>query len=153
MSHYPDLIPLISRKFSSSNQNHYPDLGGDASSAWNSLFVSQASFRGKTSDGDGRCRLFCQGTIDQTAIFVSFFVLYNLKRNLKGSYVNIFCQKSLSYANHYQLPMASSGPEKLQFLIQLFREKLSEKVHATIPKGIMGGFEFTVLRRNLKEWH
>ena len=101
----------------------------------------------------GRCRLFCQGTIDQTAIFVSYFVLYNLKRNLKGSYVNIFCQKSLSYANHYQLPMASSGPEKLQFHIQLFREKLSVKVHATIPKGIMGGFEFTVLRRNLKEWH
>ena len=25
--------------------------------------------------------------------------------------------------------------------IQLFREKLSEKVHTTIPKGIVGGFE------------
>ena len=37
--------------------------------------------------------------------------------------------------------------------IQLFRERLSEKVHATIPKGIVGGFEFTVLQRNLKEWH
>ena len=35
--------------------------------------------------------------------------------------------------------------------IQLFRERLSEKVHATIPKGIVGGFEFTVLQRNLKE--
>ena len=35
----------------------------------------------------------------------------------------------------------------------LFRERLSEKVHATIPKGIMGGFEFTALRRNLKELH
>ena len=31
--------------------------------------------------------------------------------------------------------------------IQLFRERLSEKVHATIPKGIVGGFEFTVLQR------
>ena len=29
--------------------------------------------------------------------------------------------------------------------IQLFQERLSEKVHATIPKGIAGGFEFTVL--------
>ena len=28
--------------------------------------------------------------------------------------------------------------------IQLFRERLSEKVHSTIPKGIVGGFEFTV---------
>ena len=35
--------------------------------------------------------------------------------------------------------------------IQLFGERLSEKVHATIPKGIVGGFEFTVLQRNLKE--
>ena len=37
--------------------------------------------------------------------------------------------------------------------IQLFRERLSEKVHATIPKGIAGGFEFTVLQRKLIEWH
>ena len=37
--------------------------------------------------------------------------------------------------------------------IQLFRERLSEKVHAAIPKGIVGGFKFTVLQRNLKEWH
>ena len=37
--------------------------------------------------------------------------------------------------------------------LQLFRERLSEKnVHATIPKGIVGGFEFTVFQRNLKEW-
>ena len=41
---------------------------------------------------------------------------------------------------------------KIVFLgIQLFRERLSEKVHATIPKSIVGGFEFTVLQRNLKE--
>ena len=37
--------------------------------------------------------------------------------------------------------------------IQLFRERLSEKVHVAIPKGIVGGFEFTLLQRNLKEWH
>ena len=35
--------------------------------------------------------------------------------------------------------------------IQLFRERLSEKVHATIPKGIVGGFQFTVLQKNLKK--
>ena len=39
------------------------------------------------------------------------------------------------------------------FFIQLFRERLSEKVHATIPKGIVGGFVCPVLQRNLKEWH
>ena len=31
--------------------------------------------------------------------------------------------------------------------------RLSEKVHSTIPKGIVGGVEFTVLQRNLREWH
>ena len=35
--------------------------------------------------------------------------------------------------------------------IQLFREMLSEKVHATISKSIVGGFKFSVLPRNLKE--
>ena len=30
---------------------------------------------------------------------------------------------------------------------------LSEKVHATIPKGIVSGFECSVLQRNLKKWH
>ena len=34
--------------------------------------------------------------------------------------------------------------------IQLFRKRLSEKVHATIPKGIVGGFEITVLHRNFE---
>ena len=37
--------------------------------------------------------------------------------------------------------------------IQLFWERLSEKVHAMIPKGMVDGFEFTVLQRNLKERH
>ena len=37
--------------------------------------------------------------------------------------------------------------------VNLFREKLSKKVHATVPKGIVGGFEFLVLQRNLKELH
>ena len=34
--------------------------------------------------------------------------------------------------------------------LQLFRKRLSEKVHATIPKGIVGGFEITVLLRNFE---
>ena len=36
-------------------------------------------------------------------------------------------------------------------IIQLFRERLSDKVHATTPKGIVGRFEFTVFQRNLNE--
>ena len=30
---------------------------------------------------------------------------------------------------------------------------MSEKVPVTIPIGIVGWFELTVLHRNLKEWH
>ena len=36
-------------------------------------------------------------------------------------------------------------------IIQLFRERLSDKVHATAPKGIVGSFEFTAFQRNLEE--
>ena len=38
-------------------------------------------------------------------------------------------------------------------LFTAISRKIVEKdVHATIPKGIAGGFEFTVFQRNLKEW-
>ena len=33
---------------------------------------------------------------------------------------------------------------------QLFRERLTERVHATIPKGIVGGFEFSVDPKKLE---
>ena len=36
--------------------------------------------------------------------------------------------------------------------IQLFQERLSKKMHATFPKGIVGDFELTVFRGNFKEW-
>ena len=36
--------------------------------------------------------------------------------------------------------------------IQLFRERLSDKVHPTTAKCIVGGLQFTVFQRNLKEW-
>ena len=56
------------------------------------------------------------------------------------------CDSSTLWKRIYSIQFAS-------FDIQLFRERLSEKVHPTIPKGIVGGFEFTVLQRirSLKE--
>ena len=53
-----------------------------------------------------------------------------------------------TFANVPLLPLLC-----LHNYIQLFRERLSKKVHSTIPKGIVDGFEFTVLQRNLREWH
>ena len=48
---------------------------------------------------------------------------------------------------------AHSREHSTPYYIHLFRERLPEKVLVTIPKGIMGGFEWTVLQRNLEEWH
>ena len=47
------VVPL--GKFASTNQKHYPDLGSDVSSVWN--FCAR-SFRGETSGGVTKCRLF-----------------------------------------------------------------------------------------------
>ena len=55
--------------------------------------------------------------------------------------------------NLLNLILGLKSPVSQPSYIQLFRERLSKKVHATIPKGIVGGFEFTVLQRNLNEWH
>ena len=54
-----------------------------------------------------------------------------------------------------QLAYRSRFSDGIFFIfIQLYFEKcFRKKVHATIPKGIVGVFEFTVLQRNLKEWH
>ena len=51
--------------------------------------------------------------------------------------------------------MDSTARQKYESALyrQLFRERLSEKVHATSLKSIVGGFGFTVFQRNLKEWH
>ena len=63
--------------------------------------------------------------------------------------VHKFClfRKHLSVSRNRSF--SHTGTKK----IQLFRDRLSEKVHATILKGIVGGFECTVLQRNLKEWY
>ena len=51
------------------------------------------------------------------------------------------------------MPLECSPNFPLVQYIQLFRERLSEKVHTTIPTGIVGGFKCTLLQRNLKEWY
>ena len=42
-------------KFDSANQKHYPDLGSDTSSVWNSVLISQTSFGGETSGSVAKC--------------------------------------------------------------------------------------------------
>ena len=42
---------------------------------------------------------------------------------------------------------------EFRLVYSYFEKVVSEKVHATILKGIVGSFEFTFLQRNLKECH
>ena len=60
---------------------------------------------------------------------MEFLGSFHLRRRLEGTSSD---EKFLLF------PQASSSCQVLN-LIQLFRERLSEKVHATTPKGIMGG--------------
>ena len=46
--------------------------------------------------------------------------------------------------------VAWSLPQDLSALYTAISRKVG-KLHATVPKGIVGGFELTVLQRNLKE--
>ena len=59
-----------------------------------------------------------------------------------GSEVNLLSSYLLS---------STTAVQNELFHIQLFRERLSGEVHATILKGIVGGFEFSFFQRNLKE--
>jgi len=54
-------------KFDSTNQNHYPDLGTVTRHQYGiSALVFQTSFRGETSGGVAKCRLFSQAKIKCT---------------------------------------------------------------------------------------
>ena len=54
---------------------------------------------------------------------------------------------------YVQHELSSRTPFHKAFRIQLFRERLSEKVHVTNPKGILGGFEFTVVQKKGTRGH
>ena len=70
--------------------------------------------------------------------------------NLTDSLGLLFLRRvKCNYSREAQVPRVVLAT----YNIQLFQERLSEKVHGTIPKGLVGGFEFTVLQRILKEWH
>ena len=52
------LVPLIGWKIASSNQKHYPDLGSDRSSVWNSCGRFSDIISKGTSGGVRKCGLF-----------------------------------------------------------------------------------------------
>ena len=62
-------------KFASTNQNHFPDLGSDASSEGISALVSHASFRGETVGAVSKCRLFSQANSFRERGFSPFIVI------------------------------------------------------------------------------
>ena len=71
---------------------------------------------------------------------------------LQGSYPVLIKKKFKDFLRTIQGQISHSSRTPIIALsIQLFRERLSGKVHATILKGIVDGFEFSFFPRNLKE--
>ena len=69
---------------------------------------------------------------------------------------NVFLAHTINYQSSFppehkecrlQTLLTRECGRALSGLIQLFWERLSFEVHATTPKGIVGGFEFTVFQR------
>ena len=65
--------------------------------------------------------------------------------------IKTVCKTVETFAFLKNIIRICKSPREKSFCIQLFRERLSGKVHATILKGIVGGFEFSFFQRNLKE--
>ena len=61
---------LIGWKFASSNQRHYPDLGWDRSWVWNFCARFLQAFRGKTTGGVPKWRLFSQSNDSTVGSFI-----------------------------------------------------------------------------------
>ena len=104
--------------------------------------------------------------VEMAFLFLSFIFYLNRQWETEKSCCNLISFRTVSYWP--EIDPALSEREMIQIFfknhcylgvhcsalcIQLFRERLSEEDHATTPKGIVGGFEFTVLQRNLKELH
>ena len=86
-------------------------------------------------------------TIDQIHVMLNMW-------NAFWTYNIVFISSDLSAAQQVKKQVITCQCYLKVFVYKhLFRERLSEKVHATIPKGIVGSFEFTFVQRNLKEWH
>ena len=79
---------------------------------------------------------------DQKAIFRTRLV----KKLTLVSLLVLACVCFASYTSPEE-----KSEKRTSLWIQLFRERLSSKVHATIPQSNVGGFEFTVPQRNFKE--
>ena len=102
--------------------------------------------------------------INVSLIIVSFYFLpsFSDKRidssilgsSLKPQQTGVFRENVTIVLRTFKVNMlVIINPSRTTDDIQLFRERLSEKMHATIPKGIVGSFELSLLQRNLKEWH
>ena len=85
-------------KFDSTNQKHYPDVGGARHQYGISALVSQTSFGGETSGSVAKCRLFSQAKSKEEAeeltqtllvrtsiVIVLFWVSYIIRSQVTDS--------------------------------------------------------------------
>ena len=69
------VVPLV--KFASTNQQHYPNLGSDASSVWNFCARFSDVISGGNRSCVAKCRLFSQADITPFEIIVHWFPTKN----------------------------------------------------------------------------
>ena len=138
---------------------------------WTSIYTSLESYSSRLTSKDELKNLFSSLLLGLMYVVLIRLVIYVNKLFVHSKFVYMFlllltfaipptrtprvklCEACQKVPSHLSSPHHSSGTELLLTCIQLFRERLSDEVHATNPKGIVGGFEFTVLRRNLNKWH
>ena len=97
--------------------------------------------------------IFYQGAQAIIIIFLVIFagIILKLEKVDTCFQVSIYAHPCYPLQQHYskRQPCRFSGVIGDLTVYSYFRER-SEKVHATIPRGIVGGFKFTVVQRNIK---
>ena len=84
------------------------------------------------------------------------FLLLNYVCKYKMTLIRCVSVKDVNEAKSFEQNFFQNKLSPLEIRgiasIQLFRERLSDKVHTTASKGIVGSFESTVFQRNLIKW-
>ena len=88
---------------------------------------------------------FCKQNTCNSVFFKLISQKYIFSKKIAHA-TNVDGSSDCSLHTLWKAPGPKPHPEIVKrYYIQLFRERLSEKVHVTILKGIVGGFKFTIL--------
>ena len=90
--------------------------------------------------------------MDASSEVIQRFQFFSGNTRLKPSFLALGLLLSLQWRNNGKIPAFFVRNAPFFCVYSYFEKGCREKVHARIPKGIVGCFEFAV-PRNFKEWH